>query len=199
MEKVEREGYPRALRVTVYAASSRKSPETFLAAGRAIGQGLALRGHILVYGGATVGVMGALAAGALAAGGRVEGVILDEFASVAHPDLHALETVDTMRARKAGLANLGDAFVALPGALGTLEELSEILVERQLGFHDKPVVLLNLDGFWDHLLYFLDRQVSDGILTPENRAIPHVCSDAREVLAALDACLPRAEPSAPPD
>jgi uncharacterized protein (TIGR00730 family) len=180
------------LRVTVYAASSRQSPESFLAAGRAIGKGLAERGHTLVYGGATVGVMGALAAGSLDAGGRVEGVILDEFSSVAHPDLDALETVDTMRARKAGLAERGDAFIALPGALGTLEELSEILVERQLGFHAKPVYLLNLDGFWSHLLSFFDRQVDDGILTAENRRIAQVFPNVLELLAALDASVPAA-------
>jgi len=188
--KLNREG--RKLRVTVYAASSRQSPESFLAAGRAVGQGLAERGHILVYGGATVGVMGALAAGALAAGGRVEGVILDEFSSVAHPDLHELETVATMRARKAGLADRGDAFIALPGALGTLEELSEILVERQLGFHAKPIYLLNPDGFWTHLLSFLDRQVEDGILAPENREIAQVFPDVETLFAALDAEMPPA-------
>jgi len=142
-----------------------------------------------VYGGATVGVMGALAEGALEAGGRVEGVILDEFASVAHEELHALETVTDMRSRKAGLADRGDAFIALPGALGTLEELSEILVERQLNFHQKPVLLLNLDGFWDHLLRFLDRMESDGILTAANRHLAMVCTDAEEVLTRLDASL----------
>ncbi len=176
-------------RVTVYAASSRESPEAYLAAGRAIGRGLAERDHVLVYGGATVGVMGALAEGALGAGGRVEGVILDEFASVAHEELHALETVSDMRSRKAGLADRGDAFIALPGALGTLEELSEILVERQLNFHQKPVLLLNLDGFWDHLLRFLDRMESDGILTAANRNLAIVCTDVAEVLTTLDATL----------
>ena len=88
-----------------------------------------------------------------------------------------------------GLADRGDAFIALPGALGTLEELSEILVERQLNFHQKPVLLLNLDGFWDHLLRFLDRMKSDGILTAANRNLAIVCTDVAEVLTTLDATL----------
>ena len=186
MKKAEEKGRESARNVTVYAASSRNSPERFLAAGRAVGRGLAERGHVLIYGGASVGVMGALAAGALEAGGRVEGVILDEFSSVAHGQLHSLETVTDMRSRKAGLADRGDAYIALPGALGTLEEVSEILVERQLSFHRKPILLLNLDGFWDHLLAFFDRMAADGILTPENRQLPVVCADVPELLAGLD-------------
>ena len=187
MKKAEEKGPGHSRNVTVYAASSRNSPESFLAAGRAVGRGLAERGHVLIYGGASVGVMGALATGALEAGGRVEGVILDEFSSVAHGQLHSLETVTDMRSRKAGLADRGDVYIALPGALGTLEEISEILVERQLNFHDKPIILLNLDGFWDHLLSFFDRMAADGILTPENRQLPTVCADVPEVLARLDA------------
>ena len=186
MKKAEEKGHGHSGNVTVYAASSRNSPESFLAAGRAVGRGLAERGHVLIYGGASVGVMGALATGALEAGGRVEGVILDEFSSVAHGQLHSLETVTDMRSRKAGLADRGDVYIALPGALGTLEEISEILVERQLSFHRKPILLLNLDGFWDHLLAFFDRMAADGILTPENRQLPTVCADVPEVLARLD-------------
>ena len=196
MEKAEPKNIGSHVRVTVYAASSRRAPETFLAAGRAIGQGLAERGHILVYGGASVGVMGALADGALASGGRVEGVILDKFSEVAHRGLHALETVSSMRARKAGLAELGDAFIALPGAFGTLEEVSEMLVERQLGVHQKPILLLNIGGFWDTFLAFLDRQVAEQILSPENRAIPVACSDVQGIFSVLDSILSSGETSA---
>ena len=172
--------------VTVYAASSRRSPPAFLALADELGRALAERGLTTVYGGANIGVMGSLAHAALQAGGRVEGVILDKFTSVAHDGLHVLDTVEDMRSRKAGLAARGDAFVALPGAFGTLEEVSEILVERQLHFHAKPLILINYKGFWDPLLAFFDRQVADGILAPEDRAIPVVVEDSQAVIAELD-------------
>ncbi|MEO2167100.1 MAG: TIGR00730 family Rossman fold protein, partial [bacterium] len=138
--------------VTVYAASSRRCPPALLALAEELGRSLAERGMTVVYGGANIGMMGALAQAALRAGGRVEGVILDRFASVAHDGLHLLETVADMRSRKAGLAARGDAFIALPGAFGTLEEVSEILVERQLHFHEKPLILVNYQNFWNPLL-----------------------------------------------
>src|SRR5512143_3003970 len=107
--------------VTVYAGSASNAPEAFLALARALGHALAARGWVVVYGGARIGLMGALADAALAAGGRVEGVILDTFARVAHASLHDLVTVGDMRSRKAGLAHRGDAYVVLPGGFGTLE------------------------------------------------------------------------------
>lgn len=178
---------PGALRsVTVYAASSRRAPAAMIEQAQELGHGIAERGWVLVYGGARIGLMGALADAALASGGRVEGVILDTFARVAHASLHALETVGDMRARKAGLAHRGDAYVVLPGGYGTLEELSEILVERQLGLHRKPLVLVNFQGFWDPLLALLDRQVESELLSPTNRALPVVVDDAAGALAALE-------------
>jgi hypothetical protein len=142
---------------------------------------------VLVYGGSNIGLMGACADAALAAGGRVEGVILDSFSRVAHQGLHALDVVGDMRTRKAGLARRGDAFVALPGGFGTLEELSEILVERQLQFHRKPLVLVNPDGFWDPLLALFARMTDAGLLAPEHAAVVRVVRDAAGVLAALEA------------
>jgi uncharacterized protein (TIGR00730 family) len=181
--------------VTVYAGSSRRAGEALLELARERGRGLAERGWILVYGGAEIGLMGALADAALAAGGRVEGVILDTFARVAHASLHALETVGDMRSRKAGLAHRGDAYVVLPGALGTLEELAEIAVERQLGMHARPLVLVNFAGFWNPLLAQLDRQVEYGLAQPSDRQIFTVVCDAREALAALERGF--ASPAAP--
>jgi hypothetical protein len=180
--------------VTVYAGSAPDAPEPLLALARALGAGIAARGWVLVYGGARIGLMGALADAALAAGGRVEGVILDTFARVAHAGLHDLATVTDMRSRKAGLARRGDAFVALPGGFGTLEELSEILVERQIGLHTKPLVLVNHEGFWDPLLTLVDHQIAAGLVPQEHRALLTVVPDAPAALAAIASHTPGQPP-----
>ena len=171
--------------VTVYAGSATKAPETFLALARALGRALAERGWVVVYGGARIGLMGALADAALAAGGRVEGVILDTFARVAHASLHDLVTVGDMRSRKAGLAHRGDAYVVLPGGFGTLEELSEILVERQLALHHKPLVLVNHAGFWDPLLALIDAQIAAGLVKEKYRTLLTVVDDAAGAVDAI--------------
>ena len=172
--------------VTVYAASSKRAPAELLTLAHDLGVAIARRGWVLVYGGARIGLMGALADGALDAGGRVEGVILDTFARVAHASLHSLETVGDMRSRKAGLAHRGDAYVVLPGGFGTLEELSEILVERQLGLHAKPLVLLNHGGFWDPLLLQIERQVALGLVSPVHRDKLSVVGDVASALGAIE-------------
>jgi hypothetical protein len=177
-------------RVTVYAGSSREAPARYLELAHELGRALAQRGWVLVYGGANIGLMGACADGALAAGGRVEGVILDSFARVAHSRLHALDVVGDMRARKAGLARRGDAFVALPGGFGTLEEVSEILVERQLAFHTKPLVLLDPDGFWIPLLEQFERMASAGLLRGEYLPICQTAPDVESALQLLEKPLP---------
>jgi len=173
--------------VTVYAGSRRLAQADHVALAAELGASIAARGWVLVYGGSNVGLMGACADAALEAGGRVEGVILDSFSRVAHRGLHALDVVDDMRARKAGLARRGDAFVALPGGFGTLEEVSEILVERQLGFHAKPLVLVNADGFWEPLLALFARMIDARLLAPEHAALVRVVRDVAGVLAAIDA------------
>ena len=172
--------------ITVYAGSRRSARADHLALAAELGTAVARRGWVLVYGGSNIGLMGACADAALEAGGRVEGVILDSFSRVAHQGLHALETVGDMRSRKAGLARRGDAFVALPGGFGTLEEVSEILVERQLRFHRKPLVLVNPAGFWDPLLALFARMRDAGLLAPEHAAVVRVVDDVTGVLAALD-------------
>ena len=173
--------------VTVYAGSRRRARSDHIALAAALGDGIAKRGWVLVYGGSNIGLMGACADAALAAGGRVEGVILDSFSRVAHHGLHALDVVGDMRTRKAGLARRGDAFVALPGGFGTLEEVSEILVERQLQFHRKPLVLVNPDGFWDPLLALFARMTDAGLLALEHAAIARVVRDVDGALEAIDA------------
>jgi uncharacterized protein (TIGR00730 family) len=183
--------------VTVYAGSAPGAPEPLLALARELGAGLAARGWIVVYGGARIGLMGALADAALAAGGRVEGVILDTFARVAHASLHALETVGDMRSRKAGLAHRGDAYVVLPGGFGTLEELSEILVERQLRLHSRPLVLVNHEGFWDPLLAQVERQIDAGLVRGEYRDLLGVAAGVAQALEILDRHAAGGSPSAP--
>ncbi len=178
---------PHLRSVTVYAASSTRAPDDLLEVARALGWGLAERDWTLVYGGARIGLMGALADAALAAGGRVEGVILDTFARVAHAGLHELETVSDMRSRKAGLAHRGDAYVVLPGGFGTLEELSEILVERQLGMHERPLLLVDHRGFWAPLVAQIDRMVELDLVKPRYRDMLAVVPDVRDALDRLDA------------
>jgi uncharacterized protein (TIGR00730 family) len=137
-----------------------------------------------VYGGGRTGLMGALADAALELGGEVQGVILREFIE---QDVHhtsvSMEAVDDMRSRKAGLDARAHAFVALPGGFGTLEELSEILSFRKLGHHHRPLVLLNVDGFYDPLLAWVERAIADGFEKPERRAFLSVTDDpARAVV-----------------
>ena len=157
----------------------------YLELARELGRELARRGWVTVYGGARIGLMGALADAALAAGGRVEGVILDTFARVAHASLHELVTVADMRSRKAGLAHRGDAYVVLPGGFGTLEELSEILVERQLALHHKPLVLVNHEGFWEPLLALVAGQIRAGLVKEKYRELLTVVPDAAAAVAAI--------------
>ncbi|HEY8516073.1 MAG TPA: TIGR00730 family Rossman fold protein [Candidatus Binatia bacterium] len=176
---------PRVRSVTVYAGSSTSASERHLEVARVLGRELARHGWCVVYGGARIGLMGALADAALEAGGRVEGVILDTFARVAHASLHDLVTVGDMRSRKAGLAHRGDAYVVLPGGFGTLEELSEILVERQLGMHRKPLVLVNVDGFWDPLLELIERQIAASLVKERYRALLTVVPGPREAVEVI--------------
>src|SRR3954469_8400794 len=137
----------------------------------ALAEGLVARDVGIVYGGATVGLMGVLADAALAAGGEVIGVIpRDLFArEVPHRGVTRLVEVDSMHERKAQMTELADAFVALPGGVGTLEELFEVFTWRLLGIHDKPVALLDPDGFFDPLVAQLDRIVAEGYLSADKR------------------------------
>ncbi|MGH9092677.1 MAG: TIGR00730 family Rossman fold protein [Acidimicrobiales bacterium] len=157
--------------VCVFCGSSPGGRPEYAADAAALGTLLARRGLRLVYGGAHVGTMGALADAALAAGGEVVGVIPGHMAreEVAHGGLTELRVVGTMHERKATMARLADGFVALPGGLGTLDELAEILTWAQLGLHAKPVGLLDRHGFFDPLLRFLDGAVADGFVRAHHR------------------------------
>ena len=153
-----------------------------------------LAGHLLaenitlVYGGANVGLMGVLADTMLAGGGKVIGVMPKSLVEreVAHHDLTQMHIVDGMQERKALMADLSDAFIALPGAYGTLDELFEVLTWNQLGIIHKPIGLLNLDGFFNPLLQMLDHSVEEKFLRPEHRQMLLVSDDFRELISKLE-------------
>ena len=175
------------MRIAVFCGSSRKSKEVFLAAARGVGAEIARRGHTLIYGGGRTGLMGAVADAALGENGSVLGVILREFIEqdVHHLGIDRLYAVEDMRSRKAGLDERADAFVALPGGYGTLEELTEILSFRKLGLHHRALVLLNTAGFFDPLLAQIERAVEEGFDAPAARSYFRVTDDPRD---AIDLC-----------
>ena len=152
--------------ICVYCGSSPGLNPKFLDAATTLGNLLAKDGITLVYGGGNVGLMGAVADGAISKGGKVIGVIPQSLADkeLAHPDLAELHVVQSMHERKMLMAELSDAFVALPGGIGTLEEILEVLTWTQLGFHHKPCAFLNIAGFYDSLLQFLQSTVEQRFL-----------------------------------
>jgi hypothetical protein len=174
-------------RVLVFCGSSPGRLPVYVEHSRALGAELAARGLGLVYGGAQVGVMGAVADAALAAGGEVVGVIPRMLVDreVAHRGLSDLRVVETMHERKALMESLSDAVIALPGGFGTLEELFEIVTWAQLGIHAKPVGLLNIAGYWDQLLAFIDHMVAERFLRAEQRAALLVAASPDELLERL--------------
>lgn len=181
--------------VCVFCGSSTPPDPSYLKAAEALGTLVARRGIDLVYGGGRVGLMGQVADAALAAGGRVLGVIPAGLfgREVGHTGLTELHQVGTMHERKQLMYDLSDGFIALPGGLGTLEELAEVTTWSQLGLHAKPVVLLDVDGFWDPLAAQLDRMVDVGLLKPANRALIQRAETPEAALAALAAPGPRRE------
>lgn len=153
----------------------------------ALGRLLAKNGMELVYGGGHVGLMGTAADACLQAGGRVTGVIPQGLfdREVAHESLTVLHITDTMHARKAKMETLSDAFIAMPGGFGTLDELCEIITWSQLGIHKKPVLLMNTDGFWNGFMTFIDTAVKDGFIPRENLELFRVVATAEEAVATL--------------
>jgi uncharacterized protein (TIGR00730 family) len=160
-------------RICIFIGSSAGARPEYAAAARELGELLAGRGCTLIYGGAAVGLMGLLANAVLEAGGHVIGVIPRALVSreVAHRGLTDLRIVGSMHERKALMAELADAFIALPGGLGTLEEYFEITTWAQLGLHAKPCGLLNVAGYYDELIRFLDHAVAQGFVRPAHRAM----------------------------
>jgi uncharacterized protein (TIGR00730 family) len=174
-------------RVCVFSGSSPGADIAYRAAACDLGHALAERGIELVYGGAHVGLMGALADAALESGGRVTGVIPQSLVDreIAHPGLSDLRIVGSMHERKAQMAELADAFVALPGGVGTLEELFEVYTWNQLGLHAKPLGLFNVRGYFDGLARFLDHAVEERFVTRAHRAMLLVGEDLAGLLDGL--------------
>jgi uncharacterized protein (TIGR00730 family) len=173
--------------LAVFCASADGARPEYRAAAEELGRALAREGIGLVYGGAKVGLMGAVADATIVAGGRVIGVIPHVLVDleVAHGGLSELHVTDTMHTRKALMSERSDGFLVLPGGYGTFEELFEVLAWQTLRLHSKPVVLLDTASFWQPMLTMLDHCVAEGVLKPRNRAILHVAATVQEALAML--------------
>ena len=174
-------------RVCVFCGSSAGARPAYAEAARDLGRALAAAGIDLVYGGGNVGLMGLVADAVLEGGGHVTGVIPEHLTAreIDHPDVEDLRVVDTMHERKALMHDLSDAFITLPGGLGTMEELFEIWTWLQLGLHTKPIGLLQVEGYFDHLLGFLDHAVEEGFVQLRIRQLLVADTDPDDLLARL--------------
>ena len=183
-------------RLAVYCGSAPGNDPAFAEAARALTREMAARGVDLVYGGGRLGLMGIIADTMLEAGGRVYGVIPQALVDheVAHLGCTELHTVANMHERKAKMTELCDAFIALPGGIGTLDELFEAWTWNALGYHAKPFALLNVHGFWDGLTAFMDHVSASGFLSPARRRQLLVAHEIGEAIDLLDAALAAAQP-----
>lgn len=179
---------PRALAITVYCASSRRVARPYLDVAAELGRLIAARGHTLIYGGGNIGLMGALANAVMLHGGQLKGVILADFVDRGYAsEGHEMQSVTDMRLRKRGLDELGDAYIALPGGFGTLEEILEILSFKQLGFHHKPAVFVNTNGYFDHLLAQFERGFREAFIHERFRDLYTVVAAPDEALEFIEA------------
>lgn len=176
-------------RIAVYCGSSNSVDARYFAAARATGRILAERGIGVVYGGGKSGLMGAVADAALSAGGEVIGVIPERLdaVEVGHPALTELHVVRGMQTRKALMLDLADGFIALPGGFGTWEEIMEAATQVMLGYMNKPLGLLNVAGYYDHLLAFIAHSVEIGFVRPPHAHLLQVATDPAELLTKLHA------------
>jgi len=173
--------------ICVFAGSNGGFDDRFMEAATDLGQCLASRDLTLVYGAGNIGLMGAVADAAMAAGGKVIGIIPDFLMQmeVAHEGLTELHVVGSMHERKKLMSDLSDGVIALPGGLGTLEELFEMLTWLQLGVHSKPIAVLNAAGFYDELLSFLNHLETSGFIMPEQRQMLISAADPLSILDAM--------------
>jgi uncharacterized protein (TIGR00730 family) len=175
-------------RLAVYCGSAPGNEPAFTEAALVTAQAMVNRGVELVYGGGRLGLMGVIADAVLELGGKVYGVIPEALVNleVAHLNITELYRVETMHERKAKMTDLADAFLALPGGIGTLDELFEAWSWNALGYHCKPLCLLNVEGFWDGLIAFIDHAAKSGFLSRERRCQLLVASHPKEALELLD-------------
>ena len=174
--------------IAVYCASSNKVRASFIAAAERLGELMATKGKRLVYGDGGIGLMAAVARGALNAGGKVVGVIPQFMVDQGWNNPNSTKTIvtQTMHERKATICEISDAMVALPGGIGTFEELLECLTWKQLGLHHNPVVILNTDGYYDKLLACIDQMVEEQMMRPIHKDMYVVVSEPEEVLPAIE-------------
>ena len=179
-------------RLAIYCGSATPADPVYIQSARAVGRGLAERGIGVVYGGGRLGLMGAVADAALAAGGEVIGVIPQALvdAEVAHRGLTELHVVEGMHQRKAAFTDLSDGFVTIPGGTGTMDELWEALSWAQLGYHAKPVGLLNVAGYYDGLVAFWEKMGDVGFLRPQHRVLLIVADTLAGLLDRMAAHVP---------
>ncbi len=171
-------------KICVYCGSSPGRKKEYIEGAEKLGYILVQRNIELVYGGASVGVMGSLANAVLQNGGKVTGIIPEDLVQkeVAHNGLTELQVVSSMHERKAAMADISDGFIALPGGLGTMEELFEMLTWAQLGFHRKPIGMLNISGYYNHLSAFLNHTVEEQFVKKNHRSMLMVKKDPEELL-----------------
>jgi hypothetical protein len=179
-------------RICVFCGSSPGSRDSYVAAAQTLAEEIVGRGYGVVYGGGLIGLMGSLARRAVELGGEVIGVIPKTLTEreVAFEGVTELHVVDTMHERKALMNELSAAFVALPGGFGTMEELFEIVTWAQIGIHNKPFGLLDVDGFFDPLLRFLDHATDEGFIRPEYRSMVTAATDPAGLLDSLERWTP---------
>lgn len=189
------------LSLCVYCGSRDGLDPAHLASAREVGRQIGQRGWRLVYGGGSTGLMGAVADAALSAGAKVVGVIPERLIQreLGHGGVTDLQVVDSMHERKHRMAMQADAFIALPGGIGTMEEIFEVWTWRQLGYHRKPLALLNVAGYYDELLRFIDRSRDSGFLWPDVQELLLVDTDTTALLDRLEDEHARLQVQTPPD
>lgn len=188
MGVIPQENPPSSYRIAVYCSASTHIAASFHAAARSLGTAIGTAGYELVYGGGSVGLMGEVAEAVSAAGGRVHGVITETLVALeqARHSCDVLDVVQTMRQRKHRIAELAHAFIALPGGLGTYEELLETLVSRIVREHDKPIVLVNVDHYFDPMLAMLDHGVRHRFIRPKTLSLLRVVAEPHQAVALIE-------------
>ncbi|HEX9653002.1 MAG TPA: TIGR00730 family Rossman fold protein [bacterium] len=173
--------------ITVYCSSSNHVHPSYLEMARLMGRLISENGFTLVYGGGKVGLMGELSAGAREAGGKVLGVILRKFQDlgVGDPEVREMIAYEDMRSRKRGLEEAGDAYIALPGGFGTFEEVTEMLSFKQLGFHNKPIVIVNANDYFGDLIRQFERGFAESFIEKRFTSLYHVVANPQEAITVI--------------